>query len=157
GNAINFDGPHSKEVRTFFIANAGYWIDEFHFDGLRLDATEAIYDQSTPHIIAEISQQVRKMAPHKQTYVTAENEQQLTEFLFPVEKGGCGLDGLWNDDFHHTARVRLTGCREGYYIDYLGSPQEFLSALKHGYLYQGQWHLWKEKNRGTPSLEVDPS
>ena len=69
GDAINFDGPDSAEVREFYIANAGYWVDEYHFDGLRIDATQNIYDTSSPHIISQISQQVRKMAPHRQTYI----------------------------------------------------------------------------------------
>lgn len=157
GNAINFDGPNSKEVRKFYIANAGYWIDEYHFDGLRLDATQNIYDSSSPHILAEVSQQVRKMAPEKKTYVVAENELQYTKHVHPIEEGGYGLDAVWNDDFHHSAYVRLTGNREGYYVDYFGAPQEFISAIKHGYLYQGQWYLWHETRRGTPSLHLNPA
>ena len=90
GDAINFDGPDSEEVREFFIANAGYWIDEYHFDGLRIDATQNIYDTSTPHILAQICRQVRKMAPHRQTYIVAENESQQTELVHPIEEGGYG-------------------------------------------------------------------
>lgn len=157
GDAINFDGPDSAEVRGFFIANAAYWIDEFHFDGLRLDATQNMYDDSSPHIIAEISQAVRKTAPHRQTYLVAENELQETRLVHPIDKGGFGLDAVWNDDFHHTAIARLTGKREAYYTDYLGSPQEFISAIKYGYLYQGQWYSWQRKTRGTPSFHLNPA
>jgi maltooligosyltrehalose trehalohydrolase len=157
GDAINFDGPDSKEVREFYIANAGFWIDEYHFDGLRLDATQTIYDASTPHILSQISQQVRKMAPHRQTYVVAENEFQQTGLIHPIEEGGFGLDAVWNDDFHHTALVRLTGRNESYYTDYLGTPQEFISSMKYGYLYQGQWYSWQQKRRGTPSLHLNPA
>ncbi len=157
GDAINFDGPDSEEVREFYIANAGYWIDEYHFDGLRLDATQNIYDTSSPHILSQIGQQVRKMAPHRQTYLVAESESQETEIVHPVEEGGYGLDAVWNDDFHHTALVRLTGRNESYYTDYLGTPQEFISAIKYGYLYQGQWYLWQQKRRGTPSLHLNPA
>lgn len=158
GDAINFDGEESKEVRAFFIANAGYWIDEYHFDGLRIDATQNIYDSSSPHILSQISHQARQVAPERRTYLIAENELQQTEFLHPLEEeGGFGLDALWNDDFHHTAMVRLTGRNESYYTDYLGSPQEFISALKYGYLYQGQWYTWQQKKRGTPSFHINPS
>lgn len=157
GDAINFDGPDSKEVREFYIANAGYWIDEYHFDGLRIDATQNIYDSSSPHILSLISQQVRKIAPERLTYLVAESETQQTELVHPIEEGGCGLDALWNDDFHHSALVRLTGHNESYYTDYLGSPQEFISAIKYGYLYQGQWYLWQQKKRGSSSLHLNPA
>ncbi len=70
------------------------------------------------------------------------------------EKGGYGLDALWNDDLHHTAMVRLTGHNEAYYTDYCGTPQEFVSAAKYGYLYQGQWYKWQSKRRGSPSFGV---
>jgi len=75
----------------------------------------------------------------------------------PFNKGGYGLDSLWNDDFHHSAMVALTGRNEAYYCDYLGNPQEFLSAVKWGYLYQGQRYKWQKKRRGTPSLDLDPA
>lgn len=157
GDAINFDGPDSEEVREFFIANAGYWIDEYHFDGLRIDATQNIYDTSTPHILSQISQQVRKMAPHRSTYIVAESEDQNTILVNSLEEGGYGLDALWNDDFHHSALVRLTGHNECYYADYLGAPQEFISTIKYGYLYQGQWYLWHQRQRGSGSLHLNPA
>jgi len=157
GDAINFDGPDSEKVREFFIANAGYWIDEYHFDGLRIDATQNIYDTSSPHILSQINQQVRNAAPNRQTYMIAENEMQQTELVQPIEEGGFGLDALWNDDFHHSALVRLTGRNECYYSDYLGTPQEFISTVKYGYLYQGQWYLWQQRKRGTPSLHLNPA
>lgn len=157
GDAINFDGDqYMGPVREFFIANAGYWIDEFHFDGLRLDATQNIYDTSDSHIIAEMSTRVREAAPHRTTYIVAENEKQLTKHVLPLEEGGWGLDALWNDDFHHSALVRLTGRNESYYTDYYGTPQEFISAIKYGYLYQGQWYKWQAKKRGTPALHLNP-
>ena len=67
------------------------------------------------------------------------------------------MDGLWNDDFHHSAVVALTGRNEAYYTDYLGKPQELVSAMKYGYLYQGQWYKWQKQRRGTPSLNVQQS
>lgn len=156
GDTINFDGPESEYVREFFITNANYWIEEFHFDGLRIDATQDFYDSSPLHILAEITTKVREAAPHRRTYLVAENESQETEHVHPIKEKGYGLDALWNDDFHHTALVRLTGHHDGYYADYMGSPQEFISAIKYGYLYQGQWYSWQQKKRGTTSLHLPP-
>src|SRR5262249_35903555 len=80
-----------------------------------------------------------------------------TKLVRPPAEGGFGLDGLWNDDFHHTALVALTGHNEAYYTDYLGTPQEFVSAMKYGYLYQGQRYKWQKKRRGMPGLDLDPA
>ena len=156
GEALNYDGKNSRPVREFFICNAGYWVGEYHLDGLRLDATDNIYDSSEKHVLAEISERVRQAAGRRSTILIAENEAQQVKLTRPVGEGGCNLDGLWNDDFHHTARVALTGQREGYYTDYRGSPQELISAVKRGYLYQGQWYNWQKKRRGTPSAGLQP-
>lgn len=156
GEALNFDEEHNEPVRELFITNAGYWIEEYHLDGLRLDATQQIFDDSPRHIIAEIAERVRQVAPHRRTYLVGENESQETQLIRSPEEGGYGLDALWNDDFHHTAVVAMTGRREAYYTDYQGSPQEFVSAAKWGYLYQGQFYRWQKKYRGTPSLDVAP-
>jgi maltooligosyltrehalose trehalohydrolase len=157
GPAINFDGEHSEPVREFFLANAGYWIDEFHFDGLRLDATQDIYDQSSVHILAAVAQQVRQSARGRSTLLVAENEPQHTKLVRSPAQGGYGLDALWNDDFHHSAMVALTGHNEAYYTDYHGTPQEFISALKWGYLYQGQRYKWQKQRRGTPTFGLKPA
>jgi maltooligosyltrehalose trehalohydrolase len=157
GAAINFDAEHAGPVREFFLANAGYWIDEFHFDGLRLDATQDIYDQSPVHILADIARQVRRASRGRSTLLVAENEPQHTRLVRPPAQGGYGLDALWNDDFHHSAMVALTGHNEAYYMDYHGTPQEFVSALKRGYLYQGQWYRWQKQRRGTPTFGLKPA
>lgn len=157
GETINFDSEENGGVREFILANAGYWIDEFHFDGLRLDATQVIFDHSSNHILKEIKQTVDQKANGRQTYVIAENELQQSILVRSVEEGGYGLDALWNDDFHHTALVRLTGRNDAYYQDYLGTPQEFVSTFKYGYLYQGQWYLWHEKKRGQANFRINPS
>ena len=81
----------------------------------------------------------------------------LIELIRPVDQGGYGLDALWNDDLHHTAMVRLTGRHEAYYTDYRGTPQEFISAAKYGYLYQGQWYKWQSQRRGTPAFGIPPA
>ena len=156
GEALNFDGERSGCVREFFIANAGYWIDEYHLDGLRLDATQQIFDASAEHIIAAITRRVRQAARGRVTLIVGENEPQHVRLIRPLERGGYGLDALWNDDFHHSARVAATGRNEAYYSDYAGSPQELVSAVKWGFLYQGQRYAWQKKARGTPTFGVPP-
>jgi maltooligosyltrehalose trehalohydrolase len=157
GEALNFDGEHCQPVREFFIANAGYWVDEFHIDGLRLDATQQIFDASPLHVLQEITERVREAARGRATVVIAENEPQDVKLVRSVDKNGYGIDALWNDDFHHTALVALTGRSEAYYTDYLGTPQEFISAIKWGYLYQGQRYRWQNQRRGTPTFGLPHS
>ena len=157
GAAINFDGDDSAPVREFFLSNAAYWIDEFHLDGLRLDATQNIYDSGPVHILEEIGRAVRKAARGRDTIVVTENEPQDSKLVRPSEHGGYELDGMWNDDFHHSAMVALTGRNEAYYTDYAGKAQEFLSAFKYGFLYQGQYYAWQTKPRGTASWDLDRS
>jgi maltooligosyltrehalose trehalohydrolase len=157
GDALNFDDPHSAPVRELFIANAGYWIEEFHLDGLRLDATQQIFDGSPEHLLAAITQRVRQAARGRSTYLVAENETQHTHLVRPAPSGGYGLDAVWNDDFHHAAIVALTGRNEAYYSGYQGSPQEFISACKWGYLYQGQHYQWQKARRGTPGFDLAPA
>jgi maltooligosyltrehalose trehalohydrolase len=157
GDAVNFDGPESGPVREFFVANAAYWIEEFHFDGLRLDATQQIFDASKPHIITAIGDAARRHAGSRRVVLIAENESQETVNVNPLPEGGRGLDALWNDDFHHSAMVAATGRAEAYYSDTRGDPQEFVSAAKYGYLFQGQYYHWQRKHRGTPALHLDPA
>ncbi|HEY3936524.1 MAG TPA: malto-oligosyltrehalose trehalohydrolase [Bryobacteraceae bacterium] len=152
GAAINFDGKHSRPVREFFRQNAAYWIKDFHLDGLRLDATQDIHDDSEPHMLLEIGQAARRAAGERTIVLIAENEPQDTRLIKPVSDGGYGLDALWNDDYHHLAMVTLTGKADAYYSDYRGTPQEFVSAVKYGYLYQGQWYRWQKKRRGKSML-----
>ena len=151
GEALNFDGADAAPVREFFIANAGYWIDEYHFDGLRLDATHRIYDTSDDHILAAIGRRVRSAAGDRITFIAAENETRTARLARPP-KAGYGLDAIWNDDFHHSARVALTGRREGYYRTYRGTAGEFVALAKHGFLFQGQ-----HGERGTPALDLPGS
>jgi maltooligosyltrehalose trehalohydrolase len=157
GDAINYDGDNAGPVREFMQANAGYWIEEFHFDGLRLDATQQIFDDSPEHLLVGIAQAVRRAARGRATFIVAENEPQDTRLVRPPAHEGYGLDALWNDDVHHTAMVALTGHKEAYYSDYHGAPQEFLSALKYGFLYQGQRYSWQKARRGQPALDLPPT
>ena len=156
GQSVNFDGEHSEQVREFFASNAAYWIDEFHLDGLRIDAAQSIIDLGPEHILGVISRRAREAAGARTIYLTVENETQDIRMVAPLEQGGCALDSMWNDDFHHAARVALTGRIDGYFHDYRGTPQELLSMAKHGFLYQGQWYSWQKQPRGTPSLGWPP-
>jgi maltooligosyltrehalose trehalohydrolase len=144
-------------VRQFILANAAHWIDEYHLDGLRLDATQQIYDASPEHILAAVNRQVRAAAGGRATLLVAENEPQDVRLVRPLEGGGYGLDALWNDDFHHAAVVALTGLTAAYYSDYRGTAQEFVSAMKWGFLYQGQRYRWQKKRRGTPTVGLPPA
>lgn len=157
GDSINFDGPDAGPVREFYLANAGYWIEEFHLDGLRLDATQSIHDGSEEHILAAIGVRARAAAGDRSIVIVAENEPQDTRLVRPLSEGGCGLDALWNDDFHHSAMAALTGRTEAYYSDTRGAPQEFVSAAKYGYLFQGQQYFWQRNRRGSPSWGLPPS
>ena len=156
GESINFDGPNSGPVREFFITNGRYWIDEFHFDGFRFDATQDINDETGEYIVGAIGRAARLAAGERSLILVAENEPQEAKMVRPRSEGGDDLDGLWNDDFHHSAIVALTGRNEAYFTDYLGAPQEFISAAKYGYLYQGQPYSWQDSQRGTPTFGLPP-
>ena len=157
GDALNFDGENSEHVREFFAGNVEYWIREYHLDGLRFDATQAIFDTSREHILALMARRARPAAGGREIILVAENESQEAKIARPFERGGYGFDALWNDDYHHSAIAALTGQRRAYYTDYLGSPQEFISAVKYGYLFQGQRYAWQKKRRGESSLGMEPT
>lgn len=157
GSAINFDGEGSEAVREYFVSNAAYWISEYHLDGLRLDATQSIMDSSPVHILYEAARAARAAAGRRPIVLFAENEPQQARLARPAAAGGLGLDALWNDDFHHAARVALTGRREAYFSGYAGSPQEFISCLTRGFLYQGQYYAWQKQRRGTYAGDLPPA
>jgi maltooligosyltrehalose trehalohydrolase len=154
GEAINFDGKESAAVRAFFTENAAYWIEDFHFDGLRLDATQSLHDASPSHILSDIVQAARAAAGHRSIWITAENEPQNSHLLKPADQGGCGVDSLWNDDLHHSFKVAATGLADAYFSQTRGTPQELISATRWGYLYQGQHYAWQGQRRGRPALDA---
>ncbi len=156
GTSVNFDGDNAHGVRTYVAENGAYWIDEFHFDGLRIDATQALYDKSETHILKDIARRAKEAAGGRSIYLVAENEPQETDMVRNFAEGGYGLDALWNDDFHHSASVAATHRNEAYYHDHKGRPQEFISAAKYGYLFQGQRYDWQDAPRGRPGLDLKP-
>ncbi len=159
GAAINFDGAASRTVREFFIHNALYWLEEYHFDGLRFDAVHAMFDDSRVHFIAEMAQRVRAgPGRERPIYLVLENHANAAHLL-----GTAGApathDAQWNDDLHHCLHVILTGESDGYYGDFAAHPQELLCrALAEGFAYQGEPSRYAEgKPRGEKSAQLPPS
>jgi maltooligosyltrehalose trehalohydrolase len=152
GDAINYDGEGSGPVREFMKQNAAYWIREFHFDGLRMDAVNAIEDSSSEHVVSEICQAAREAAGERTVFIVGECETQDSRLLRDSGVYRDGLDAMWNEDWHHAAMVTLTGRRHAYMTDYQGHAHEFASMARHGFLYQGQWYSWQKKERGRYSI-----
>lgn len=157
GDVFNFDGKNCAPVREFIINNAIYWIKEFHFDGFRLDATQQIFDASEEHIIAALVSAARTATGNKKILVIGENEPQQRKLIQPVQEQGYGLDSLWNDDFHHSCKVAMTGRTGAYFTDYKGEAQEFVASVKYGFLFQGQWYKWQKQRRGSATLDFPPN
>jgi len=146
GQGFNLDGLNSGPVRAFFIGNAAYWMDDFRFDGLRLDATHAIRDDSPRHLLVEIAEAVHARGG----FVTAEDERNAVELVVPTAAGGLGLDAAWSDDFHHQVRVALTGTRRSYFSGYAGTAEEIARTLANGWFYTGQpFPAWQGRPRGS--------
>ncbi|HVZ73182.1 MAG TPA: malto-oligosyltrehalose trehalohydrolase [Polyangia bacterium] len=155
GDGINFD-EGARPARRLVTENVAMWIDEYHLDGFRFDATQTIFDSSQPHILVDALATARNAAGGRALYFVAENEPQDATIARPVEAGGLGLDALWNDDFHHTARVALTGHRDGYFVDYSGRARELAACVRHGFLFQGQRYRWQKKARGRSTRGLPP-
>lgn len=148
GDALNFDGEGSPEVRAFFAENALRWIREFHVDGLRLDATHAIVDDSPRHFLAELAERVRRDAG-RPALLVAEDDRNLARMVRPASGDGWGLDAVWADDLHHQVRVRLAGDRDGYFADFDGTSADLAATLRRGWFYVGQHSGFRDEPRGT--------
>ena len=148
GAAINLDGPGSPMVRRFIVDNACSWIREYHVDGLRLDATHALIDDSPKHIVQEIAEAVRAEAG-RHIVVHAEDHRNMAFMVEDVSAGGWGLDGVWADDFHHVIRVMTAGDVHGYYQDFAGHTRELATCLDDGWLYSGDHSVHMNHARGT--------
>jgi maltooligosyltrehalose trehalohydrolase len=149
GRGFNLDGTDSAHVRRFMRANVRHWLDEYHFDGLRFDATHAIVDRSPTHIVDELTQYSRGVRAPRRVYMVVENESQDVSRLMMKQSDTRGADSLWNEDWHHSSFVALTGQREAYCTDYMGTADEFAAMARWNLLYQGQWYSWQKKGRGT--------
>ncbi len=155
GASLNFDGEGSAFVRRFVTDCAAHWMAAYHLDGLRLDATQQMHDASPTHIIGDVVAAARRAARHRQVLIVGENEPQDACLFAPVGASGCGVDVLYNDDFHHAMRARLTGWRDAYLGDYTGITAELLSCVRHGFLFQGQHYPWQGKRRGVNARHVE--
>ena len=154
GAAINLDGERSGPVRAFFIENALHWLQEYHVDGLRLDATHWLMDDSTPHFVAELAVRVRESVTGRTVLLVAEDERNLATIVRRSAEGGWGLDAVWADDFHHHVRRRSAGDRDGYYQDYSGSIADLAATLRQGWFYRGQHSEHAGAPRGTSPAGV---
>ncbi|MEX2273286.1 MAG: malto-oligosyltrehalose trehalohydrolase [Vicinamibacterales bacterium] len=154
GDALNFDGDGSEDVRAFARANVRSWIEEFRLDGFRFDAVQQIFDASAEHLVAELTREARAAAAGRELLIFGEHEPQHAMLARRPEDGGYGMDAIWNDDFHHAAVVALTGSRAAYYSDYEGSARELVAAARHGFLFQGQHYAWQKNARGKPALDL---
>ncbi|MCP9473503.1 MAG: malto-oligosyltrehalose trehalohydrolase [Nitrospira sp.] len=158
GAAINYDGPDSDPVRHYFISNALYWVTEYHIDGLRLDAVHGIYDVSPSHILKDVAAAVHAQAERldRHVLIVAESDSNDTRLIDPPTVGGFGLDGQWNDDFHHALHVVLTGERTGYYQDFHGL-KDLANAVREGFVYQGRYSPYRRRRHGSSSRHCRPS
>jgi maltooligosyltrehalose trehalohydrolase len=155
GRGVNLDGPHSADVRRFFIENALHWVSEYHIDGLRLDATHALVDDTRRHFLAELTSTVRAVGDPDVLFI-AEDHRNLNTLLVPADAGGYGIDAVWADDFHHQLRVRTAGDREGYYMDYSGSVEDIAETMTHGWFFTGQLSPHWGRPRGTSPRDLAP-
>jgi maltooligosyltrehalose trehalohydrolase len=138
GSAVNYDGRNSRRTRDLVVGDAVHWLQEYHIDGLRLDATHAIFDSSAEHILAEIKRACAEEGlPGRDAVVIAEDDRNLARLVTPPPNGD-GLDGVWSDDFHHQVHVWLTGEEDGYYADFTGTPPDIASTVEQGWFYSGQ-------------------
>lgn len=153
GAAINLDAPGSEVVRRFILDNACSWVREYHLDGLRLDATHALVDDSATHIVQEIAETVRAEA-RRHIIVHAEDHRNLAAMVEDPSHGGWGLDGVWADDFHHVVRTMVAGDTRGYYADFTGHTRELTTVLQDGWLYSGEHSVHMNTQRGTHPARV---
>jgi maltooligosyltrehalose trehalohydrolase len=155
GQAVNFDGEDSGEVRRYFIDNALYWVTEYHIDALRLDAIQGIFDESPKHILQELTEAVHAQANAlgRTIVVIAESDLNDAQVITERAKGGWGLDAQWSDDFHHALHALLTGERASYYQDF-GRLTDLATAITDGFVYQGQASAFRHRPHGSPSRHL---
>lgn len=156
--AINFDGAYADGVREYFIQNALYWMREFHIDALRLDALHAVYDFSAKHFLEELAEEVKQFSKQsgKKHYLIAETSLNDTRLIRSQKQGGYALDAQWADDFHHALRTLLTRDQRGYYADF-GNLGDMAKAFRQGYVYDGQYSVFRKRCHGNSPSECPAS
>jgi maltooligosyltrehalose trehalohydrolase len=155
GDAVNFDGPGSDEVRRFVIDNARMWLADYHVDGVRLDAVHEIFDQSAVHILEELPAELHRFAADlgRRFDVIAESDLNNPRLVTPLERGGYGLDAHWNDDFRHALHVTLTGETDSFHGQYAGL-RDLASSLRGVYVFDGQYSPFRDRRHGRPVVDV---
>jgi malto-oligosyltrehalose trehalohydrolase len=157
GAAINFDGAGARAVRDFVIENALYWLEEYRFDGLRLDAVHHLIDESPTHILEELAAVVRLRCGDRYVHLILENEENEASRLTRDERGTPQqYTAQWNDDLHHVLHTAVSGEGHGYYEEYLGDDRKLARALSEGFAFQGELMRFRESARGEPSAHLPP-
>jgi maltooligosyltrehalose trehalohydrolase len=148
---VNLDGPDSEEVRRYIIDNALMWLNDYHVDGLRLDAVHAFNDSQATHLLEDIAKRVDALSPHvrRPLSLIAESDLNDPKLITPREAGGYGLTAQWNDDFHHVLHVALTGERDGYYADF-GRMSDIAKVLTRGFFHDGTFSSFRGRDHGRP-------
>jgi maltooligosyltrehalose trehalohydrolase len=154
GQAINYDGLYSDEVRNFFMENALHWFKNYHIDALRLDAIHGITDMSAKPFLQELAERVEEFSAssERKYYLTAESDLNDSRVIRTREAGGYGLDAQWCDDFHHAVHTLLTGEKQGYYIDF-GKTEHLIKSFREGFVYSGQYSEYRKRNHGNSSKD----
>ncbi|RYZ69195.1 MAG: malto-oligosyltrehalose trehalohydrolase, partial [Proteobacteria bacterium] len=149
GDALNFDGDWSDEVRHYFLQNARQWLEEFHFDGLRLDAVHAIFDTSARPFLEDLTRLKKEIEAQRKIplHLIAESEANDSRILMPYEEGGLALDGQWADDLHHVVHTLTTGEHDGYYSDY-GKLEQLATAYQDGVVFHGEFSEARHRSHG---------
>ncbi|HHP7244103.1 MAG TPA: malto-oligosyltrehalose trehalohydrolase [Elainellaceae cyanobacterium] len=158
GKAINFDDAHSDGVRNFVIENVLYWFDQFHMDGLRLDAIHAIFDFGAKPILAEISERVAELDTRlgRKHLLIAESDLNDVRVVQPRDQNGYGMHAQWSDDFHHSLHVLLTGEKTGYYEDF-GTCAQFAKAFEKSFVYTWDYSTYRKRTHGSDVSDRSPS
>ncbi|MFZ2956683.1 MAG: malto-oligosyltrehalose trehalohydrolase [Candidatus Ozemobacteraceae bacterium] len=157
GLAINFDGPDSDEVRTFFFQNALYWFEQFHIDGLRLDAIHSIFDFGAKHFLKDLHERVRQFSEKtaRNCFLIAESDLNDTRVIDPADRGGFALEAQWHDEFHHCLHTLLTGEKAGYYEDF-GTLAQYGKCLSEGFVYSWEYSPHRKKHFGASAKHCHP-
>ncbi len=155
GDAVNFDGPDSDQVRRFFIDNALMWLRDYHFDGLRIDAVHAIFDKSAIHFLEQLADEVKQLEAQlgRHLVLIAESDLNDPRIVRPSQMGGYGLDAQWNEDFHHALHAALTGEKQGYYADF-GGLAPLAKVFKQSLVYDGCYSVYRRSLHGRPATDL---
>lgn len=154
GEALNFDGEYSDEVRNYFFQNAIHWIENYHIDALRLDAIHMIYDFSAKHFLEELNDHIKTFAKEsgRNIYIIAESDLNDARIIAPKNTGGYNLAAQWSDDFHHSIHTLLTGEQGGYYMDF-GKSSDLIDAYNNSFVYGGKYSPHRKRRHGNSALE----